>query len=143
LGSLEQIYEQEDNFIGQAGLSLKESYNSAGFKLENRLALLTTAVKQFRQGKNETAAVLTEDEVRLLKSQSAYESKMTGCPPGSLLDASLNDTLKLIIRKKDWKELDDMVKKFKVPERRYSISSMFSIFLFLIFECHNGIDCGG
>nr|CAG4641471.1 EOG090X01BU [Eurycercus lamellatus] len=112
MGSLEQIYEQEDNFSAQAMLSIRESYRAE--KLENRLALLTTAVKQHRQAKVEIAASLTEDQIKLLKAQSVYETKL-GCPA---MDVSLNDTLKLLMRRRDWKEVEEMVKKFKVPDRR-------------------------
>lgn len=83
--------------------------------MENRLAMLTTAIKQYRQAKNEVAASLTEDQIKLMKAQSVYESKL-GCPTG---DLSLNDTLKLLMRRRDWKEVDEMVKKFKIPERRF------------------------
>ena len=112
MGSLEQIYELEDNFTCQAMLSLKDSYRAD--KMENRLALLSTAIKQYRQAKLELNATLTEDQSRLLKAQSGYEQKY-GCP---VVDTSLNDTMKLMIRRRDWKEFDDLVKKFKVPERR-------------------------
>ncbi|XP_057368312.1 vacuolar protein sorting-associated protein 16 homolog isoform X2 [Daphnia carinata] len=112
MGSLEQIYEQEDNFNAQAILSVKDSYRAQ--KLENRSAMLTTAVKQYRQAKAEIAASLTEDQLKLLKTQSGYESKF-GCPA---IDVSLNDTLKLLMRRRDIKETEEMVKKFKVPERR-------------------------
>ena len=112
MGSLEQIYEQEDNFNAQALLSVRESYKTE--KIENRLALLSTATKQFRQAKSEISASLTEDQSRLLKAQSGYEQKF-GC---SVMDVSLNDTMKLLLRRKDWKEFDEMAKKFKVPERR-------------------------
>lgn len=78
--------------------------------------MLTTAVKQYRQAKVEIAASLTEDQLKLLKSQSSYETKF-GCPA---VDVSLNDTLKLLMRRRDWKETEEMVKKFKVPERRYT-----------------------
>ena len=78
------------------------------------MALLTTAVKQFRQAKSEIGATLTEDQIKLLRTQSLHDTKY-GC---LVTGASLNDTLKLLMRKKDWKEMDDMVKKFKVPERR-------------------------
>ena len=112
MGSLEQIYEQEDNFNAQALLSVRESYKTE--KIENRLALLSTATKQFRQAKSEISASLTEDQSRLLKAQSGYEQKF-GC---SVMDVSLNDTMKLLLRRKDWKEFDEVAKKFKVPERR-------------------------
>jgi hypothetical protein len=52
--------------------------------------------------------------VKLLKIQSGYETKF-GCP---VIDVSLNDTLKLLMRRRDLKETEEMVKKFKVPERR-------------------------
>jgi 2-oxo-4-hydroxy-4-carboxy--5-ureidoimidazoline (OHCU) decarboxylase len=74
--------------------------------------MLTSAVKQYRQAKAEIAACLAEDQVKLLKIQSGYETKF-GCP---VIDVSLNDTLKLLMRRRDLKE--EMVKKFKVPERR-------------------------
>ena len=77
--------------------------------------MLTTAVKQYRQAKVEISASLAEDQLKLLKIQSGYETKY-GCPA---TDASLNETLKLVMRKRDWKEADEIVKKFKVPERRY------------------------
>nr|CAG4646049.1 EOG090X01BU [Macrothrix elegans] len=112
MGSLEQIYEQEDNFNAQAMLNIRDSYRAE--KMENRLATLTTAIKQYRQAKNEISATLTEDQIKLLKTQSSYDGKF-GCPA---VDASLNDTLKLLMRRRDWKEVDDLVKKFKVPERR-------------------------
>nr|CAG4649949.1 EOG090X01BU [Sida crystallina] len=116
MGSLEQIYEQEDNFNGQAMLSVRESYKVEG--LENRLALLSTATKQFRQAKSsEIWATLTEDQSRLLKAQSGYAQKLA-CPAKSVVDVSLNDTMKLLIEKRDWKEFDELAKKFKVPERR-------------------------
>lgn len=85
--------------------------------------MLTTAIKQYRQAKNEVAASLTEDQAKLMKAQSVYEAKL-GCPTG---DLSLNDTLKLLMRRRDWKEVDEMVKKFKIPERRY-IQWKFRIF---------------
>lgn len=131
MGSVEQIYEQEDNFNAQAMLSVRDSYRAKVLlilyfsnrglltersqQLENRLAVLTTAVKQYRQGKNEIAATLAEDQIKLLKAQKGYETKH-GCPS---LDFSLNDTLKLLMRLRDWKETEEMVKKFKIPERRY------------------------
>lgn len=77
--------------------------------------MLTTAIKQYRQAKNEIAASLTEDQTKLMKAQSVYEAKF-GCPTS---DLSLNDTLKLLMRRRDWKEVDEMFKKFKIPERRY------------------------
>nr|CAG4635949.1 EOG090X01BU [Eubosmina coregoni]SVE69644.1 EOG090X01BU [Eubosmina coregoni] len=113
MGSLEQIYEQEDNFNAQAMLSVRDSYSAQ--KSENRLAMLTTAIKQYRQAKNEIAASLTEDQTKLMKAQSVYEAKF-GCPTS---DLSLNDTLKLLMRRRDWKEVDEMFKKFKIPERRF------------------------
>ena len=56
--------------------------------------MLTSAVKQYRQAKAEIAACL------------------------AVIDVSLNDTLKLLMRRRDLKETEEMVKKFKVPERR-------------------------
>ena len=143
LGSLEQIYEQEDNFAAQAALSLRESYRAAD-RMENRLALLTTAVKQFRQAKMEASAVLTEDQIKLLKTQSSYESSGK-TPSGAVVDASLNDTIKLLMKSRDWKEVDDMVKKFKVPERRYFLFVNIYInwlnLMSLLFKIK--IGCGG
>ena len=85
--------------------------------------MLTTAIKQYRQAKNEVAASLTEDQAKLMKAQSVYEAKL-GCPTG---DLSLNDTLKLLMRRRDWKEVDEMVKKFKIPERRYTVNIKFLV----------------
>nr|CAG4649104.1 EOG090X01BU [Scapholeberis mucronata]SVE93461.1 EOG090X01BU [Scapholeberis mucronata] len=102
MGSLEQIYEQEDNFNAQALISIRDSYRAQAI------------LKQYRQAKNEVSASLTEDQVKLLKVQSSYETKL-GCPAVNL---SLNDTLKLLMRQRDWKETEEVVKKFKVPERR-------------------------
>nr|CAG4643026.1 EOG090X01BU [Ilyocryptus agilis] len=74
MGSLDQIYEQEGNFLAQAMASVRDSY----------------------------------------RAQASYETKL-GC---SMVNVSLNDTLKLLMRRKDWKEVDEMVKKLKIPERR-------------------------
>ena len=86
--------------------------------------MLTTAVKQYRQAKNEISATLTEDQLKLLKVQSSYETRL-GCPA---VDLSLNDTLKLLMRQRDWKEADEIVKKFKIPERRYLIEIIHFFF---------------
>lgn len=94
-------------------------------------------MKQYRQAKNEISASLTEDQVKLLKVQSSYETKL-GCPAVNL---SLNDTLKLLMRQRDWKETEEVVKKFKVPERRYL--TLRKCVLDIIFYSLVPLDCGG
>nr|CAG4638259.1 EOG090X01BU [Cyclestheria hislopi] len=112
IGSVEQIYQQEDNFNCQAMLSIRESCQST--KVENRLAQLLTAVKQYRQAKQEAKAAITEDQLKLLKMQAGYEQKFC-CP---VLDMSLNDTMKFLLQRREVKEFEELAKKFKVPERR-------------------------
>ena len=79
------------------------------------MALLLQAAKQFSRAKSgETWAGLADDQLRLMKAQSGYQDRLGA----SVLGRSLNDTLKLLLRASDLKEFDDVVKKFKVPERR-------------------------
>ena len=84
-------------------------------KVDNRVASLFTAVKQFRQAKSDIWATITEDQIRLLKIQAGYQQRFGS----SVMDSSLNDTMKLLLTHHDWREFDDLAKKFKVPERRY------------------------
>nr|CAG4640641.1 EOG090X01BU [Eulimnadia texana] len=112
IGSLRDVYVQEDDFVGQAVLNIKEAYEKP--RIEDRSASLTSAVDLFRRVKSDWAATVTEEQVRLLNLQRDYTKSLQV----NFVNLSLHETMKLLIQRGEAKKLDDLSKKFKLSEKR-------------------------
>ncbi|XP_076030223.1 vacuolar protein sorting 16 isoform X2 [Oratosquilla oratoria] len=110
---LRDILVQEDDFKGQATLRITEAYQS--HRIDIRLASLQGAVECFKKAKNEYAAQMTEEEVKLLRWQVKLEENHQK----SYINKSLHDTMHLLFKDGQIKEAEKLRAEFKVPERRY------------------------
>ncbi|XP_015590032.1 vacuolar protein sorting-associated protein 16 homolog [Cephus cinctus] len=111
--TLRDIYNQYDDFHSQALWFIKESYQRKN--IMSRDALLQSAQENFKLARHDTNAVLTEEQIKLLRYQRSLEDTLDQPVVGK----SLHDTVKLLLLQNELKLADKLRSEYKLPDRRY------------------------
>ncbi|CAG0912360.1 unnamed protein product [Notodromas monacha] len=141
---LRDMYEQEDNFVGQAICRIKESYRSQ--RSDGKLAVLMSAVDQFKHAANRAGAVapssvttssslgggiewsqshmkhwatLTQEQVTLLKHQISLEEVLGNRTGVDFLHDSLTETLLKLLKLNELKLAEKLRLEFKVSDDKF------------------------
>ncbi|KAI8484680.1 Vacuolar protein sorting-associated protein 16 [Branchiostoma belcheri] len=110
---LQDLYYQEDNFQESANCRVMDSYNET--RMDERLRNLQQAQEAYTKARNEFAAKVTEEQVRLLKYQMRLEEELKR----PYLDLSLHDTISQLTTEGNHKLAEQLRKEFKVPDKRF------------------------
>ncbi|XP_078613182.1 vacuolar protein sorting-associated protein 16 homolog isoform X2 [Branchiostoma floridae x Branchiostoma japonicum] len=110
---LQDLYYQEDNFQESANCRVMDSYNET--RMDERLRALQQAQESYTKARNEFAAKVTEEQVRLLKYQIRLEEELKR----PYLDLSLHDTISQLTTEGNHKLAEQLRKEFKVPDKRF------------------------
>eukprot|EP00058_Branchiostoma_floridae_P005977 XP_002591465.1 hypothetical protein BRAFLDRAFT_105238 [Branchiostoma floridae] len=110
---LQDLYYQEDNFQESANCRVMDSYNET--RMDERLRALQQAQEAYTKARNEFAAKVTEEQVRLLKYQMRLEEELKR----PYLDLSLHDTISQLTTEGNHKLAEQLRKEFKVPDKRF------------------------
>jgi hypothetical protein len=149
LEKLRDMYEQEDNFVGQATCRVKESYKST--RSDESMSMLMSAVDQFKHAANRAGAVvpssiasglssslgggiewsqshmkhwaaMTDEQVALLKMQISLEERIGSKTGTNFLHDSLAVTVTKLLKLGELKVADKLRLEFKVTDDRWVFS---------------------
>lgn len=112
--TLKDLYNQDDNHQELANFHVRASYNIEK-SVEGRVAELQNAVDEYNRAKNDWAAKVTEDQIKLLRIQRTLQEKLDK----PYLDYSLHQTVYNLILDNMQKKAEQLYKEFKIPEKRY------------------------
>lgn len=110
---LRDLHYQEDDFNAEAVCWVIESYDNP--KFEQRLSCLRSAADSFKKARNDFAAQMTENQLKLLK----YQEKLQKTMRINCVDDSVHKTIEKLIVYKEYKLAEELKKEFKVPDRRF------------------------
>ncbi|KAM9327919.1 vacuolar protein sorting-associated protein 16 homolog [Pholidichthys leucotaenia] len=113
LDTLKDLYNQDDDHQELANYYITASYREK--RLEGRLSLLQSAVDEYNKAKNEFAAKVTEDEMKLLRFQRKLDDEKGAGLQGLSLQATMEALLLLGLHK----QAEQLYKDFRVPDKRY------------------------
>lgn len=105
--ALKDIYTQEDDFLSQAEMVLREGLSSDQIDLP-------VAASFYKKASKYLEADLCEEARKLQKLQKDLEKR-----DRNFLHLSVHDTLKQLLRLGDTKMAEKVKSDFKVPDRRY------------------------
>ncbi|XP_059822989.1 vacuolar protein sorting-associated protein 16 homolog [Hypanus sabinus] len=112
--TLKDLFNQDDNHQELGNFYVRSSYCNES-TIEARIATLQSAVDEYNKAKNEFAAKITEDQIKLLRYQYRLQ-KETG---KSYLDLSLHDTVSRLLLESKLKQAEQLYKDFKIPDKRF------------------------
>ncbi|XP_063790184.1 vacuolar protein sorting-associated protein 16 homolog isoform X1 [Pseudophryne corroboree] len=112
--TLKDLYTQDDNHQELGNFHVRSSYYTEK-SVEGRVAELQNAVDEYYKAKNDLAAKVTEDQIKLLRIQRLIQEKMDK----PYLDYSLHDTIYNLILDGMQKKAEQLYKEFKIPDKRY------------------------
>ncbi|KAM5153135.1 vacuolar protein sorting-associated protein 16 homolog [Mantella aurantiaca] len=112
--TLKDLYNQDDNHQELANFHVRESYCNEK-SIEGRVAELQNAVDEYNRAKNDWAAKVTEDQIKLLRIQRTLQEKLDK----TYVDYSLHQTVYNLIIDDMQKRAEQLYKEFKIPEKRY------------------------
>lgn len=116
---LKNIFFQEDDFISEALCYLKQATlinKTDGNWKKKKVSLVSSALDICKKSKNEFLASHCEEHFRLLKYQMKLEDRY---PSIQFYNLSLQDTMELLVRNKEYKQCEELKKEFKVSDKRY------------------------
>ncbi|KAF7644451.1 hypothetical protein LDENG_00221780 [Lucifuga dentata] len=111
--TLKDLYNQDDDHQELANYYVTASYREK--RLETRLSVLQSAVDEYNKAKNEFAAKVTEDEMRLLR----FQRKLDDEKGAGLLGLSLQATMEALLALGLHKQAEQLYRDFRVPDKRY------------------------
>ncbi|XP_062907960.1 vacuolar protein sorting-associated protein 16 homolog isoform X1 [Mobula hypostoma] len=112
--TLKDLFNQDDNHQELGNFYVHSSYCNES-TIEGRIATLQSAVDEYNKAKNEFAAKITEEQIKLLRYQYRLQ-KETG---ESYLDLSLHDTVSRLLLENKHKQAEQLYKDFKIPDKRF------------------------
>ncbi|XP_018427175.1 PREDICTED: vacuolar protein sorting-associated protein 16 homolog, partial [Nanorana parkeri] len=112
--TLKDLYNQDDNHQELGNFHVRASYCMEQ-SVEGRVAELQNAVDEYNRAKNDWAAKVTEDQIKLLRIQRALQEKLDK----PYLDYSLHQTVYNLILDNMQKKAEQLYKEFRIPEKRY------------------------
>ncbi|XP_054707259.1 vacuolar protein sorting-associated protein 16 homolog [Uloborus diversus] len=110
---LRENYSQESDFLSEGHCFVMESYQTK--KADKRISSLQEALKSYKKAKNDFAAQITEEQLKLIKYQISFEEKF----PQNYHNLSLHETIKQLLTHRESRLADDLRREFKVPDRRF------------------------
>lgn len=113
LSLLRYNYCQESDFSAEGDCFVIESYLTK--KVETRLNSLQDALASYKRAKNDFAAQITDDQLKLLKYQATFGEKLSQ----NYCDLSLHETIKLLMVQNELKTAEELRKEFKFPEKKF------------------------
>lgn len=111
--ALLDIYVMHDDFHAQALWYIKESYNPRN--VQTREALLKNAQEKFKMGRFDSNALLTEEQVKLMKHQRSLEDTLRE----QIVGKSVHDTVKMLLLLNEVKLAENLRSEYKIADRRY------------------------
>ncbi|XP_040213034.1 vacuolar protein sorting-associated protein 16 homolog isoform X2 [Rana temporaria] len=112
--TLKDLYNQDDNHQELANFHVRASYSTEK-SVEGRVAELQNAVDEYNRAKNDWAAKVTEDQIKLLRIQRVLREQLNK----PYLNYSLHETVYNLILDNMQKKAEQLYKEFKIPEKRY------------------------
>lgn len=112
--TLKDLYNQDDNHQELANFHVRASYSTEK-SVEGRVAELQNAVDEYNRAKNDWAAKVTEDQIKLLRIQRVLREQLNK----PYLNYSLHETVYNLILDNMQKKAEQLYKDFKIPEKRY------------------------
>ncbi|KAM4023866.1 vacuolar protein sorting-associated protein 16 homolog [Anomaloglossus baeobatrachus] len=112
--TLKDLYNQDDNHLELGNFHVRSSYYTEK-SVEGRVAELQNAVDEYNKGKNDLAAKVTEDQIKLLRIQRSLQEKLDK----PYLDHSLHDTIYKLIFDGMHKKAEQLYKELRIPDKRY------------------------
>ncbi|XP_063286281.1 vacuolar protein sorting-associated protein 16 homolog isoform X2 [Pelobates fuscus] len=112
--TLKDLYNQDDNHQELGNYFVRSSYSSEK-SVEGRVAELQNAADEYNKAKNELAAKVTEDQIKLLRVQRKLQEELDK----PYLDYSLHDTIYNLLLDGMFKKAEQLYKELKVPDKRY------------------------
>ncbi|CAL7934755.1 unnamed protein product [Xylocopa violacea] len=111
--TLRDIYNQYDDFHSQAIWFITESYQRKN--AVSREALLQSAQENFKLARNDTNAVLTEEQIKLLRYQKSLEDTLHE----PIVGKPLHDTVRVLLLHNELKLADKLRSEYRISDRRY------------------------
>lgn len=98
----------------------------------SREALLQSAQENFKLARNDTNAALTEEQIKLLRYQRSMEDVLKK----PIVGKPLQDTVKVLLLRNEYKLADKLRSEYKISDRRYSLYflKIFSFILLSMYE---------
>ncbi|KAG9466791.1 hypothetical protein GDO78_016105 [Eleutherodactylus coqui] len=112
--TLKDLYNQDDNHQELGNFHVRLSYYTEK-TVEGRVAELQNAVDEYNKAKNDLAAKVTEDQIKLLRIQRSLQEKLDK----PYLDYSLHETIYNLILDGMQKKAEQLYKEFRIPDKRY------------------------
>uniref|UniRef100_A0A4W3IJQ9 Vacuolar protein sorting-associated protein 16 homolog n=1 Tax=Callorhinchus milii TaxID=7868 RepID=A0A4W3IJQ9_CALMI len=112
--TLQDLFNQDDNHQELGNFRVYSSYSNET-TIEGRVAALQNAVDEYNKAKNEFAAKVTEEQIKLLR----YQSRMQKDTGKTYLDYSLHDTVYNLLLDSKLKQAEQLYKDFKIPDKRF------------------------
>nr|XP_046915204.1 vacuolar protein sorting-associated protein 16 homolog [Dermatophagoides farinae] len=123
---LQNIYFQENDLIAEGLTYLEQCCITQPLSLtanerKSKMSLVSSALDTFKKSRNDFLTTHTDEYSRLLKYQLKLEDKFSSTTPTGLkfFDLSLQDTMRLLLQRGEYKLSDELRKEFKVPDKRY------------------------
>uniref|UniRef100_A0A672YPR7 Vacuolar protein sorting-associated protein 16 homolog n=1 Tax=Sphaeramia orbicularis TaxID=375764 RepID=A0A672YPR7_9TELE len=110
--TLKDLFNQDDDHQELANYYVSASYREK--RLETRLSVLQSAVDEYNKAKNDFAAKVTEDEMKLLR----FQRKLDDEKGAGLLGLSLQATMEALLALGLHKQAEQLYRDFKVPDKR-------------------------
>ncbi|XP_069790601.1 vacuolar protein sorting-associated protein 16 homolog [Narcine bancroftii] len=112
--TLKDLFNQDDNHQELGNFYVHSSYCNET-TIEGRVANLQSAVDEYSKAKNEFAAKITEDQIKLLR----YQNRLQKESGKTYLDFSLHDTVYKLLLENKHKQAEQLYKEFKIPDKRF------------------------
>ncbi|XP_072434982.1 vacuolar protein sorting-associated protein 16 homolog isoform X2 [Chiloscyllium punctatum] len=112
--TLKDLFNQDDNHQELGNFYVRSSYSNET-TIEGRVAALQSAVDEYNKAKNEFAAKITEEQIKLLR----YQFRLQKESGKTYLDLSLHDTVQALLLDSKHKQAEQLYKDFKIPDKRF------------------------
>ncbi|XP_055324768.1 vacuolar protein sorting-associated protein 16 homolog [Sitodiplosis mosellana] len=112
--ALQEIFNQEDDFVAQAEFALRE-----GIANSNIESSLLTASVAYKKAHKDVEAELCEDSRKLLKDQKTFADKYTLPRSQTFYGSSIHETIKRLLVLGDLKNAEKKKTEYKVPDKRF------------------------
>jgi len=108
------MHNQRDDYFAQGLCKLDESY----FEInnDNKVSVLKNARSDFANAKAEIVTQITDDQIRLYKSQQAMDDSTRS---KEFFGLSLHEYVLRLIQKGKYKEAENVKKEFKMADKKY------------------------
>ncbi|XP_048390970.1 vacuolar protein sorting-associated protein 16 homolog [Stegostoma tigrinum] len=112
--TLKDLFNQDDNHQELGNFYVRASYSNET-TIEGRVAALQSAVDEYNKAKNEFAAKITEEQIKLVR----YQFRLQKESGKTYLDLSLHDTVQALLLESKHKQAEQLYKDFKIPDKRF------------------------